>query len=801
MAHTLDTSTETNTQTGQPVTYNYTCGAGTTAIVLSIVTGGTTDRAGGAPTIDGVAMTQADQVRKYATTPEQGTEIWYYADERLRVGLTVAVSIPNTVSAKTLHMVTCSCKAAAGYKTVYDNAAGNTGATANPSVGLTCADGAFVVNRIGHGNTAPTNFSSQTGTLLQNQDHGAYCSEARYTIKSGAGTFTFSSTMTADDWGMCIVSLKEAVHTHPVTKITQFRGGILSGRRYGSFASKPAAGGMQYATPADSLSLTEAAAKQVGKTLAETIALTEAAIRQARKPLADSLGMSENLLTSVVKLTSLGDSLSLSENVALMTSRTVQEAVSLTEAAARSAGKSLTEVLDLSEAATKQATRTVADTLGLSESTLAGAIKLWSGGDNISLTDYLVYRTTKVVQETLTLSEAQARSVQKSLADSLAASETLVRSAQRAIAETVTLSESLAFALAKQIASDTLSLTDQVTGEQQVPGGRTIGRITQLHPGTRSGRRYSSFTGRAGAGSYSQAAADTVSLTELLTSLAVKTQAVSDTLSLHEALDLLQIQNINDPDLVLTEALQKRAGTLVGDAISLMETASQRAGKTLADTLGTAEALQRDAKKVVADSLGLTEQVVATRITDVILQGTDDALSLAEALSLQTGKALVETVGIVETVQRTTGRTIAELADLTESAVRQALHPIAETLDLQEQLILEVLNLTSSITTGDTLSLTESLGRSIQRAVEESLGLTEALGSDVRAALAEALGFTEALRLSLTRGVAEALGLTEQLQAALATMGAVCAWTAKPKVYALTARHRAWIFTARTVRT
>lgn len=76
MAHTFDTKANLargRSSSGRDM--NYTCGAGTTLLTLAICVGGLTARTGGAPTFNGVAMTQADQNRYYAGSGETISEL------------------------------------------------------------------------------------------------------------------------------------------------------------------------------------------------------------------------------------------------------------------------------------------------------------------------------------------------------------------------------------------------------------------------------------------------------------------------------------------------------------------------------------------------------------------------------------------------------------------------------------------------------------------------------------------------------------------------------------------------------
>jgi hypothetical protein len=76
-----------------PLTSPYTCGAGATVLVLGIVVGGATLRTGGAPTYNGITMTQADETTQYATSPETSVEMWYFLDPPVSAEYTI--SVPN----------------------------------------------------------------------------------------------------------------------------------------------------------------------------------------------------------------------------------------------------------------------------------------------------------------------------------------------------------------------------------------------------------------------------------------------------------------------------------------------------------------------------------------------------------------------------------------------------------------------------------------------------------------------------------------------------------------------------------
>ena len=210
MAHTADTNSRF-TGTSNPLTTSYTCGAGTKLLVLGIVTGATapvTPRAGGAPTYNGVSLTQADSTRAGDTNPEVSVELWYLLAPP--TGSAYTISIPNNNGAS-LYVQASSWKPASNKVSALDVANGDAsvGTSANPSVSVTTtADGDVVIGILGDGqDTAPTAVSH---TILNGTDDGNFSDNNQYSLQTSAGLITFSWTVSANDWGAVIAAFKEA---------------------------------------------------------------------------------------------------------------------------------------------------------------------------------------------------------------------------------------------------------------------------------------------------------------------------------------------------------------------------------------------------------------------------------------------------------------------------------------------------------------------------------------------------------------------------------------------------------------
>lgn len=210
MAHTID-NYNYNLKTTNPATTAHTAGAGTTVLILAIVVAGAVERAGGAPTYNGVTLTQAGITRKYATSPETNVELWYLLAPS--IGGSLTVSIPNT-DLKSIWFVVTTFKAQTGYATVLDVQTGNTGNTLNPSLAPSAsANGDVMVEVLGSGNASvPT---GRTHTSLYTYDWGQYVAAVQYGLIASAGTVTAGFTIAADDWGMCVALFKEQTTSPP----------------------------------------------------------------------------------------------------------------------------------------------------------------------------------------------------------------------------------------------------------------------------------------------------------------------------------------------------------------------------------------------------------------------------------------------------------------------------------------------------------------------------------------------------------------------------------------------------------
>lgn len=184
-----------------PVTSSYTCGANATLLVLSIVVNGV--RPGGAPTYNGVALTQAGSQQ---IASETRCEIWYMLAPP--TGSAYTISIPNG-DEKNVRAVASSYISSSG-ASAFDVAGGTTGTSITASQAVTpTKSGAVIVDSCGCGHSSVPTSNSQTP--LYSTDNGLYSDNAQHALQAAAGSITFSWTQPAsDDWCIAVAAFTPA---------------------------------------------------------------------------------------------------------------------------------------------------------------------------------------------------------------------------------------------------------------------------------------------------------------------------------------------------------------------------------------------------------------------------------------------------------------------------------------------------------------------------------------------------------------------------------------------------------------
>ncbi|MFA4934532.1 MAG: hypothetical protein WC568_01725, partial [Candidatus Methanoperedens sp.] len=207
-AHTFDTSSQAVAATS-PVTLSYTAGSNSTVLVVGLAINSLTARAGGAPTYNGIPLTQANVTQTAAS--EVAAELWYLLNPP--TGSAFTISVPNT-GTFSIRVIASTYNASAGYSSALDIAGGWTGSTANPSNSLTTTvNGDAIVDIMGNSkNTAET---ANNQVLLFANDEGNWNTAAQYALQATAGAITFTHTIAIpNDWGHIMAAFKE-VDTSP----------------------------------------------------------------------------------------------------------------------------------------------------------------------------------------------------------------------------------------------------------------------------------------------------------------------------------------------------------------------------------------------------------------------------------------------------------------------------------------------------------------------------------------------------------------------------------------------------------
>lgn len=221
MAHTYGNASTLTSSTGNPIRHStYTPVAGSTVIVLFLKPRGAVDRAGGAPTINGLVMQQANTVQKAAVSPEVSVELWYLTNPTFS-GNSVNLMVPNT-GGITVYYQLASGKAAPGLRSEFFMAVGANNTSTNPSPGTLSVPTngiGFAVVGSGAQTWAP---SSQTGTVISNVDHGNDGEGTQYRLDAGQLDWTFG---TSEDWGAIAASFQEV----PGITLNNYNCGIKAG--------------------------------------------------------------------------------------------------------------------------------------------------------------------------------------------------------------------------------------------------------------------------------------------------------------------------------------------------------------------------------------------------------------------------------------------------------------------------------------------------------------------------------------------------------------------------------------------
>ena len=199
MAFAFGTSSLANLSSATTITLAHTCTAGTRLLVMGLATRSTTIRTGGAPTYNSVTMAQIQTA--IAGSAECTAELWYLANPD--TGSSYNISVPNA-NATTERVVASNYTNDA---TIYLQAStSTTNSTANPTLTLnSVAQDSLVVDILGDGR-ADVPSANTGGTVLTNNDEGAWVDSAQYKITTSSGNVTFTWVVANDDVAFIMAS-------------------------------------------------------------------------------------------------------------------------------------------------------------------------------------------------------------------------------------------------------------------------------------------------------------------------------------------------------------------------------------------------------------------------------------------------------------------------------------------------------------------------------------------------------------------------------------------------------------------
>lgn len=222
MAHTFDAKVQYPAQgaggsTANPLSLYLDCANDVTLVVLDINIAGGSARTGGAPSINGKALTIVGT--PYICTEVTGEKWFGVFSHFAGMGIptptipgSLGVSIPNA-GGLTIWGAAHTYKAGAGKVSIFDVSTYKTGttATANPSGTIFPTDAAGLVTvTAGFGaNAVPTSSTLLINTLFSH-DSGNYTFFQGYRLLSAVGSVRVNFTLGSDDWGWVLAAFKEA---------------------------------------------------------------------------------------------------------------------------------------------------------------------------------------------------------------------------------------------------------------------------------------------------------------------------------------------------------------------------------------------------------------------------------------------------------------------------------------------------------------------------------------------------------------------------------------------------------------
>jgi len=407
MAHTFGTSLRipaTSTATTNPATGSFTCGAGTTVMVVMLAYAGSTARGGGAPTYNNLPLTQAGTQQFGTTAPECSAEMWYLLSPPTEGSY--SVSVPNS-GGLAMATTVATASAASGKISALDISSGRGAVSTNPITNsfttTVNGDAIFAIVANGAQSWGPT---ARTGTQINDGDNGAWGSGTQYLMQSTAGSTTIGWTFgTSEDYGIIAVAFKEVTSTQYTQNLSDSITLTDTPLSSASFNLS--------LTDATTLSDSNSNTSSFNKDLIDAIILSDSnsQVNTFERSLSDSTTLSDSATSSIVLLLSLSDSVILSDNnSSIFTFNiTVTDSVALSDSSSTSSAysKSVSDSIGLSENISLESSfkLSLLDTVVLSDVNLiiSEYSKLLS--DQLTISDEITLPDTNFTNYTLNLSE------------------------------------------------------------------------------------------------------------------------------------------------------------------------------------------------------------------------------------------------------------------------------------------------------------------------------------------------------------------------------------------------------------
>ncbi len=305
----------------------------------------------------------------------------------------------------------------------------------------------------------------------------------------------------------------------------------------------------------DSVTLSDAATKAVGKPQSDSVTLSDAAAKSVSAPKSDSVTLSDTPTKAVGKPAS--DSVTLSDASAKSVGQNPADSTTLSDSPSKSVGKPESDSTTLTdEITTKGIGLFKDDSVTLSDVFSRVSSFILGPSDSVTLTDQLSNSVGKSFADSITLSDAKALVVAKGFTDSLTLSDATVRGVGKVFSDSSTLSDDLTSKTIGVFLSDSITLSDvlALVGQFVLSLSDTI-TLTDT------------ATTTAG---YSRTASDSVTLSDDI--VKAPTLYISDTISLTDVFSkssgfFLALAD----DLTLTDALSKSVAMSFEDVVTLAD--------------------------------------------------------------------------------------------------------------------------------------------------------------------------------------------------------------------------------------